>query len=70
LEGIVNQGLGNFDCIALAGVAPQLTVVVMNTISQAGAATHPNGAYVAWRVANAVAVHETTAVPGRSSNDP
>src|SRR5215470_13142439 len=43
-----------FSARPTGGVAPQLTVVIMHTISQAGVAAPPNGAHVAWAVSNEV----------------
>jgi hypothetical protein len=59
----------HFSSGILLWVTPQLTVVIMNTISHPGAAAYPNGAHVAWVVSNAVGVHETTIGPGQSNND-
>ena len=48
-------------------VAPQLTVVT-DTTAQSGVAAHASGARAAWVVSIVVVAHETTAVPGLSSN--
>ena len=53
----------------VARIALHLTVVT-STNAQSGAAMHAMDARAAWEEPNAGVAHDTTAIPGPTSNDP